>query len=193
VPTPFGQPWHVVVLNGAICDWRSFPSECSGPTSCWANPHNCDTSSTQYGWLVNDLATFRTQNPNAHCVLAMWHEPRFSSGSHGANADYQPFWQALYNEHAELVLNGHDHNYERFAAQTPSGAADSAHGIVQLTVGTGGRDDTGCGALQPNSQLCVHGTYGVLKLTLHDGSADFVYVNSAGTPVTDSGTIVCHD
>jgi hypothetical protein len=130
----------VVVLNGAICD------------------PNCDAASPQYAWLVNDLASFRTQHPNAHCLLALWHEPRFSSGEHGSNSAFQPFWQARYNEHAEIILNGHDHNYEHFDPQTPTGGSDPAHGIVQFTVGTGGRDDTGCNASQPNSRLCVDNT-----------------------------------
>lgn len=198
VATPYGEPWHVVVLNGAICDPSSYPSECSDPSTCWSNAANCNSSSAQYAWLVSDLGTFHVQHPNAHCVLAMWHEPRFSSGEHGSNATFQPFWQALYDAHAEIVLNGHDHNYERFGPQTPSGGADAAHGIVQFTVGTGGRDDTGCNAAKPNSRLCVDHAYGVLELTLHNGSADYAFVNAdTGDPgvnlVNDSGTIVCHD
>ena len=89
--------------------------------------------STQEQWLRADLAA----HP-ATCTLAYWHHPRFSSGGNGSTAATQPIWQALYDYGAEVVVNGHDHDYERFAPQTPTGALDNTNGIREFVVGTGG-------------------------------------------------------
>jgi hypothetical protein len=95
--------------------------------------------------------------------VAYWHHPRFSSGgSHGPNPTYQPFWEALYEAGADLVLAGHDHVYERFAPQTPAGEADPAFGLRQFTIGTGGRSLVGFGAVQPNSEFRYNANYGIL-------------------------------
>src|SRR5207247_1978169 len=74
----------------------------------------------------------------AHCTLAIWHHPRFSSGEHGDDPQTAPFWTMLYAAGAELIVNGHDHDYERFAPQDPSGKEVRPTGIRELVVGTGG-------------------------------------------------------
>jgi len=80
-------------------------------------------------------------------VAAVWHHPLFSSGKeHGGEPALRPFWQLLYDADAEIVLSGHEHNYERFAPQDPSGTADAARGIRQFVVGTGGAPHYGFGA-----------------------------------------------
>ncbi len=136
--------WHIVVLN----------SNCSNVS--------CAVGSAQEQWLRADLAA-----NDAQCTLATWHHPRFSSGnSHGNNTPVAPLFQALYDYNAEIVLNGHEHNYERFAPQTPSAVADPLRGVREFVVGTGGRSHYGFTTPQPNSQVRNGDTYGVLQLQL---------------------------
>ena len=123
----------------------------------------------------------------------MWHEPRFASGQDGDNGTYYTaFWTDLYNAGADVILNGHIHDYERFAPQSPSGAADNARGIREFVVGTGGKSLVGFDKTLPNSQVRNASTYGVLALTLHPGSYDWQFVPEAGKRFTDSGTSSCH-
>jgi Fibronectin type III domain len=105
----------------------------------------------------------------------------------------KPSWEALYAADADVVLNGHSHNYERFAPQTPSGVKDSTRGIREFVVGTGGGAFHGFGTVQDNSEVRNSGTFGVLKLTLHPSSYDWKFVPVAGQTFTDSGTGQCHD
>jgi hypothetical protein len=162
--------WHVVVLN----------SQCSAVA--------CNAGSPQEQWLRADLAA----HPNV-CTLAYWHHPRFSSGTtHGSNMTYQPFWQALYDYGADVVMNGHEHNYERFAPQSPTGVADP-NGIREFVAGTGGKGHYGFGTPIANSQVRNSTTFGVLKLTLHATSYDWQFVPEAGATFTDSGTAACVD
>ena len=146
----------------------------------------CGTSSAQYKWLQADLAA----NPTK-CTLTFWHIPFFSSGGR-ANSNSKSFWQLLYNNNADLILNGHDHIYERFAPQNPSGGADATRGIREFIVGTGGANLTSIASVAANSQLRNTNTYGVLKLTLHAGSFDWQFVHEAGRTFTDAGTGLCH-
>jgi acid phosphatase type 7 len=162
--------WHIISIN----------SNCSSAGGCSAG-------SAQEKWLRADLAA----HPTA-CTLAYWHHPRFSSGQHGDSSSMSPIWQALYDGGAELVLNGHDHNYERFAPQTASGVADASKGIRQFVVGTGGKNHYAVGAAKPNSQVRNDDTYGVLKLTLKATGYAWQFVPEAGKTFTDSGTGVCH-
>ena len=161
--------WHIVALN----------SQCSTA--------GCATGSAQHDWLVSDLA----QHPAA-CTLAYWHIPRFSSGEHGSNSSYQPFWQALYDAGADVVLNGHDHSYERFGPQTPTGAADSERGVREFVVGTGGKSGYSFSSIRANSEVRQSGVFGVLELTLHADSYDWRFTPETGETFTDSGTDSCH-
>jgi hypothetical protein len=160
--------WHIIALN----------SNCSQVGGCGAG-------SPQEQWLKADLAAHPTM-----CTLAYWHHPRFSSGQHGSNTSYDAFWRALSAAGAELVLNGHDHDYERFAPQSPSGAADP-NGIQQFVVGTGGKNHYQFMSIQPNSVVRNPDTYGILKLTLHANSYDWQFVPEPGKTFTDSGTRNC--
>jgi hypothetical protein len=163
--------WHVIVLN----------SNCEKVGGCGAG-------SPQEEWLRRVLAA-----SDARCTVAMWHQPAFSSAtSHRAFPTYQPFWQALHDHGADMVLVGSDHVYERFALQNPSGDADTAFGLRQFTVGTGGRSHQTFKAALPNSEVRNGATYGVLKLTLHPGSYDWTFVPEAGQTFTDSGSTACH-
>jgi len=164
--------WHIIVLNSN--------------SSC--TTISCAAGSPQDTWLRAEL-----QSHSNVCTLAYWHHPRFNSGaSHGNNTAVSNFWNALYQYGADVILNGHEHVYERFAPQTPSAVADPANGIRQFTVGTGGRSHYTFGTIQPNSQVRDGGTYGVLKLTLHATSYDWQFVPVAGATFTDSGTGSCH-
>jgi hypothetical protein len=160
--------WHIIALN----------SNCS-------QVGGCGVGSPQEVWLNADLAA----NQNM-CTLAYWHQPRFSSGPHGNNTAYSVFWRDLYAAGVEIVLNGHDHIYERFAPQSPGGAADPK-GIQQFTSGTGGKNHTSVVSVQPNSMIRNADTFGVLQLTLHATSYDWQFVPEAGKTFTDSGTRNC--
>jgi hypothetical protein len=161
--------WHLVALN----------SNCSAAGGCAGG-------SPQYEWLKADLAA-----NTAPCTLAYWHHPRFSHGNYASNATYQPFWQLLYNDGAEIVLAGHDHNYQRFAPQTPSGTRDTTRGIRQFVVGSGGKSHYAVGS-GPNLERSNGDTYGVLKLRLRSTSYEWTFVPEAGKTFTDSGTGSCH-
>lgn len=159
--------WHIIALNSNIAR---------------------DAASAQIAWLTSDLAA-NTKT----CTLAYWHHPRFSSGlEHGNDTSVQPFWDALYAANADVVLSGHDHDYERFAPQTPTGVADAAGGIREFVVGTGGRSHYSLGTLKANSQVFDGTTYGVLRLTLSAGGYSWQFVPVPGGQFTDSGTGTCH-
>ncbi len=162
--------WHVIVLN-ANCGIVS-----------------CAFGSPQEQWLRGDLDAHLTT-----CTVALWHQPRFSSGNeHGNDPAVAPFWDDLYAANAELVLNGHDHDYERFAPQTPAQVADDSRGVREFVVGTGGVGSRGFKPPQPNSEVRESGTWGVLKLTLRATAYDWQFVPVAGESFTDSGHGACH-
>ena len=161
--------WHIVALN----------SNCGSIGGCGAG-------SAQELWLRADLAA----NP-ASCTLAYWHHPRFSSGGHGNNSSMQAIWQALYDHGADLVLAGHDHDYERFGPQTAAGSADASRGIRSFVVGTGGKEVEGFGSVKANSELRSSNSMGVLKLTLHATSYDWQFVPIPGHTLADAGTASC--
>jgi hypothetical protein len=166
--------WHIIALD----------SGCSSPSVC-ANP--MVAGSPMRVWLAADLAA--NTRP---CTLVYWHHPRFSSGPHQSDPRSSEVWAELYNANVELVLNGHEHDYERFAPQHPSGVADPTRGIRQFVVGTGGTALRPFGTVQPNSEVRESNTHGVLKLTLRENSYDWEFVPIAGQTFTDSGTGTCH-
>ncbi|MEU5861983.1 MULTISPECIES: discoidin domain-containing protein [unclassified Nonomuraea] len=143
--------------------------------------------SAQLTWLKNDLAA--TTKP---CVAAYWHHPLFSSGEHGNDPVSKPVWQALYAAGAELVLNGHDHHYERFGPQNPSAQADTAKGIVEVLGGMGGASPYQIENVQPNSQKRLTDTFGVLKLTFAGSTFGWQLVGTDGSVKDSSPTYSCH-
>ena len=161
--------WHVVVLN----------SNCAAVGGCGAG-------SPQEQWLRADLAA----HPGV-CTLAYFHHPRFSSGPHGPTAEMDAFWRDLHAAGAEIVVNGHDHDYERFAPQTPDGALDAAAGIREFVVGTGGSPLDPFIRAPRNSEARAL-AHGVLKLTLRSGSYDWAFIPVAGGTFTDRGSGACH-
>ncbi len=161
--------WHVVVLN----------SNCAAVGGCGAG-------SAQERWLRADLEA----HPNP-CTAAYFHHPRFTSGGVGNTSAVGPFWEALYEAGAEVVLSGHSHTYERFAPQTPGGQADPAQGIRQFVVGTGGKSLNSFKTVRANSEKRISGSYGVLKLTLRPEGYDWQFVTAPGATVADSGSGSC--
>jgi hypothetical protein len=161
--------WHIIALN----------SNCEAVS--------CAAGQPQETWLRADLAA----HPNA-CTLAFFHHPLFSSGQGAADEPVGPFWQDLYAANADVVLVGHSHDYERFAPQTPTGAADPARGIREIVVGTGGKDMVPLGAPAPNSEARTSTTFGVLAMRLRPTGYDWSFVPAAGGTFTDSGTTACH-
>lgn len=129
--------------------------------------------------------------PNS-CTLAYFHHPLFSSGEHGDMPSMRPFWEALYEANADLVLSGHGHSYERFAPQDPYRAADPAGGVREFVVGTGGASYYPFETVQANSEARIANTDGVLKLTLDPSRYYWEFVPVAGQTPTDSGSAACH-
>lgn len=168
--------WHIVVLN-TNCNVK----EMGG----------CDRGSPQETWLREDLG----KHPNA-CILAYGHHALFSSGifkEHALHPRLRPFWQDLYAAHADLILAGHEHSYERFAPQDPDGKPDPAHGIREIVAGTGGRSHDPLGLATLNSEVREWMTYGVLQLTLAPGKYHWEFIPVEGQTFHDSGDGVCHN
>jgi hypothetical protein len=157
--------WHIVALNSSI---------------------KTDADSEQAAWLRADLAA----HPTA-CTLAYWHYPLFSSGHHGDNAKVRPLWDILYQYGADVVINGHDHSYERFVPQRPDGHADWTSGIRAFVVGTGGADLLSTREPKPNSLVRSSAANGVLKLTLRPGAYSWEFIPVAGETFRDSGEAAC--
>jgi hypothetical protein len=161
--------WHLVALN-SNCD------EVGG----------CGAGSPQEEWLRADLAAHPTL-----CTLAYWHHPRFSSGLHGSDATYEAFWKALYDAGADVVLVGHDHEYERFAPQAANGELDLERGIREFVVGTGGKSVRGFRRVAANTEARDDETLGVLELTLGPNGYGWLFRASVGS-FSDSGSYACH-
>jgi hypothetical protein len=157
--------WHIIALNSTIA---------------------ADKDSPQGRWLADDLKA----NPR-DCIMAYWHAPLFSSGPHADERRVLDFWKLLYEAGADIVVNGHDHMYERFAPQAPSGKADPERGIRQFVVGTGGGGVYKFKRPFPNSEVRDNSTYGVLKLTLGPGRYAWEFVPVTPGGFTDSGTGTC--
>ena len=173
-----GKGWYA--YNRAT--WRLYVL-----TSNCAAVGGCSMGSPQQRWLAADLAA----HPH-RCVLAYWHHPRFSSGKHGNNLDVQGFWITLYRADAEVIINGHDHDYERFAKQNYNGQRRPYHGIREFVVGTGGAGLRPFGPLLANSVVSRADTFGVLKLVLRPGKYSWQFLPAAGGTFTDSGRGLCH-
>lgn len=174
---PTGRGWYRYDAG----TWRvySLTSECIRGSRCYYR---------QYRWLRADLVN----NPH-QCVLAMWHQPRWSTGAHGSSRRMAPVFKLLYRHGAEIVLSGHDHNYERFAPTDPYGAADPAHGLRQWVVGTGGAPirpiDTPVLPITESRDSTAHG---VLRLDLYADGYDWQFLTTSGNPFTDTGSATCH-
>jgi hypothetical protein len=156
--------WHIVSLN---------------------SERDTDAGGAQVRWLRADLARTR-----ARCVLAFWHRPRWSSGQYADEARVAPLWNALYDARADIVLSGHDHNYQRYPPMNKRGAIARARGIRSFVVGTGGRHRYGLRA-DSRRRAANDSTWGVLKLTLRPAGYAWRFVPVAGGHYRDSGSGTC--
>jgi acid phosphatase type 7 len=157
--------WHIIAINSNLPRGAGSPQE---------------------RWLRADLAANRSS-----CTLAFWHRPRFSSGGNGNGPSVTALSRALYDYRADVVLAGHDHDYERFAPQTPDGVK-AADGIREFVVGTGGASHGGTGPRAANSEVFNNDTFGLLRLDLQDGSYDWRFVPESGKQFSDSGHASCN-
>ena len=162
--------WHVIALN-SVCDQVG----------------GCHAGSPQERWLRADLAS----HP-AGCTLAYWHHPRFSSGQQSSSMRFIPFWTALYEAGADVVLAGHAHDYERFAPLTPEGVLDPLRGLREFVVGTGGKSHYDFKTPQPHSEAADAITAGVLQLTLRAQGYEWRFTPEAGGRFSDAGSATCH-
>ena len=177
--------WHLIALNSAICP----PAVGCGP------------GDAQYEWLRADLAAHGNV-----CTLAYWHHPRFDWLKY-QNADWTqdyeflrsaPFWDLLYAGGADVVLNGHNHNYSRWLPMDPSGAFDPERGITQFIAGTGGRNLNAFGGPQTKPITFLTGQtkeFGILELTLHPRSYDYRFRSTLGNAsvfIDQGADVPCH-
>lgn len=165
-----GNYWHVVVLN----------------SNCTQISGGCAAGSLQEKWLRKDLS-----NNSRKCTLAIWHHPLFTSS--GINhTETKDLWKALYDYHTEILLNGHEHNYERFAPQTANGIIDENNGLREFVVGTGGFSHISFDPkIEANSRIRNADTYGVLQLILRPSNYSYKFLPVAGKTFTDGGTRDC--
>lgn len=160
--------WHIVVLN----------SNC--------NDIACGPNSAQVQWLREDL-----QKNASLCTLAYWHHPRFSSGIAGGSGSVNPFWRTAVEMGVDVVVNGHDHDYERFAPMDAAGTGDP-NGTREFVVGTGGAVLRDWGEVKPNSEARIKGNHGVIQLRLYPGSYEWQFFSADDPAQTDSGSGTCH-
>lgn len=162
--------WHIISLNSNLSE----------------------NGSAQLAWLRADLAEYASTK----CTLAYWHHPVFSSGPNGSNAREvqirgyaRALFRVLYDAGVDLILNGHDHMYERFAPQSADGVLDTSRGIRQFVVGTGGVPLYDFEATRPNSEVRLR-SHGVIKLTLTGDRYAWDYLPTSGSG--DAGSTACH-
>lgn len=157
--------WTILALNSEIP---------SGP------------GSPQSEWVRNELSTQRSA-----CTAVIWHRPLFSSGRNGDNPDMRDLWRTLYEFNVDLVINAHDHTYERFAPQDPNGRFDPVHGIRQFIVGTGGAPLYQFANVRANSEVRA-AAWGVATFTLIGGGYQWEFLPVDGETFRDSGSASCH-
>ena len=191
-PVPGNHEYNTSGAAGYFQYFNNIPSYYAYNLGSWRiyalnSEIDASLSSPQVAWLVEDLEA----NPS-QCVLAYWHKPRWSSGTNnGSEPSLQHLWEILYEADAELVITGHEHNYERFAEMDSSGA-EASPGLREIVVGTGGAGLYDFGKPLAASQVRDSTSYGVLKLTLHRTGYDWEFIPAANSTFTDSGSSQCH-
>ncbi len=141
---------------------------------------------------ISAAASFIRKDGAAHASkskIVVWHAPRFSSGKHGNNTSMQPLWDASRAVGARIVLNGHDHSYERFAPMTSAGNRNDTSGTREFVSGLGGKSQYPFGTIRPNSQKRYNGQPAVLFLGLSTTTKSYSWnLRSVDGVVRDSGT-----
>jgi hypothetical protein len=180
---PKAPCWHLIALNSQLC---------VGPGGCGPAPKGSEPSAgnRMYRWLKRDLSTH--PNKEYPCTLAYWHHPLFSfSTGSGATPEVRPLWDLLYAARADVVLNGHSHNYQRWKPQDPTQHPDRERGIRQFVVGTGGSTKylLVSGTWPANLVAAQDSAFGILKVTLGRSSYRWTWVPAAGQPAfTDASS-----
>jgi Calcineurin-like phosphoesterase len=177
--------WHIVGLNAQLL---TTPSASNSQYNDRYYGPGTPEYEAQMAWLERDLSAHQGQH-----VIAFFHHPLTY------DSWVKPFWDVLYAHHATLVLNGHDHNYQRWAPMTPEQVADPK-GIREFVVGTGGYYlnrlvwDGGVSVngvksktIPANLQYSQTTDFGLLKLTLHPDTYDFRFISISGK-VMDQGS-----
>ena len=159
--------WHFISLNSNI---------------------DVSAQSPQYRWLIEDLARSR----QTLCTIAYWHHPLFSSGLHGDNPKMAAFFAAAQKAGVDIILNGHDHIYERFAPQTAEAVADPVGGVRQFVIGTGGAPTYPFRVVKANSEVRNNNSHGVVRFSLSPGNYSWRYEAIAGSRFSDAGSGQCH-
>lgn len=162
--------------------WWLYALNCTGQRGA----PSCAAGSAQEKWFRAHVAA----HPSA-CKLAYWHVARFSSGSHGSSTVAAPLFKAAYDTRVDVVVNGHDHDYERFAKQT-AGAVRSDKGVRLFVAGMGGKEERGFADDPARHSRVRARTAGVLQLTLHPTSYEWKLRSIPGETATDSGATACH-
>jgi acid phosphatase type 7 len=162
-------PWLIIVLN----------SNCSVVS--------CEADDAQAEWLQE-----RLEEIEHDCTLAYWHHARFSSGEHGNDWNMQVFWEILYDAGADVVVQGHDHHYERFMPLNDDGEPDPENGIRSFVAGTGGGRLRPLERTEPGSEVSQATTHGVLKFELYDDEYTWEFIPIERETFTDSGDGECH-
>jgi hypothetical protein len=150
----------------------------------------CAEASLQNDFLEQDLAS-----TTKSCIVAYWHHPYFNSGTvHGAAmpSGVKAFWDDLYAGGADIILNGHEHNYQRYAEQTSAGVA-TPNGIREFVVGTGGKSHYGFLEVKDANYEVGNATdFGVLRLHLAQTSYSWEFVALNGTVLDSGGPVSCN-
>jgi len=171
-----GVCWHFIALSSELC----FAGGGCGPAT---DPTDLGPGNEMYEWLQNDLQSH--PGGDYPCTLAYWHHPLFSiSDGSGATSATRPLWELLYGAGADVVLNGHSHNYQRWLPQDPFGMYEPFRGIREFVVGTGGARKYPLLSATEASNLASaqDDAFGILRLSLYRASYSWKWVAAAGQP-----------
>lgn len=158
-------PWRVLALNSEVA---------------------MSPGSPQSQWIQAELTTGQHA-----CTLAIFHRPLFSSGTLRDNSDTRDLWRLLYDHGVEVIINGHDHIYERFAPQDPDGRPDPTRGVRAFVVGTGGVTTYPPATMRANSEVAF-AAHGVIAFTLRERDYQWEFIPVDGMSLRDAGSGVCH-
>jgi acid phosphatase type 7 len=159
--------WHLVALNSNLLGGA--------------------LEARQEEWLASDLESHR-----AGCALAFFHHAPFSSGWHASDRRLSPLLRILYTHGVDVMLTGHDHDYERFAPQDPDGHLDQQRGTRAFVVGTGGARLGIFVPFQDHSEVRISGEHGVLRMTLNANGYRWQFLSAPGRRLLDEGRDACH-
>ena len=200
-PTPGNHEYYT---KGALPYFAYFGERAGRPERSW---YSLDLGSWRVISLDSNLAPGlhaaqldwlreKLKNNPRRCTLAFWHHPLYSSGGHGSVPTMRAAWALLHAAGAELVLSGHDHDYERFAPQDANGKPDP-RGMRQFVVGTGGAFATPFLLFEKHSEVRDASRNAVLRLQLREDGYDWELLEATppmlpNASPPDHGSAACH-